>query len=95
MKTRNKLEIAVSKIMNAPDSDDVDDIMRVIMDDLIDVCIMNSELRLYLTHLDIELKNKITDAKDFIEINNIRKALLFTEQINRVFEIDSYKYELN
>jgi len=90
-----KLNTAIDRIIEAPDSDDVDAIMRMLIDELIDASIMGMELRLFLRCLNDELKKRIIIAADYLEINNIRKAMEFTEHINKVFEINAFQHELN
>lgn len=83
------------KIKCAPDSDDVCSIVRSTIDELIDENIMGLELQLSILFIQQELTRMLSEAEDYIEVNNIKRGIEFTDQIGKATGMTIHSYELN
>lgn len=86
---------AVQKIRKAPDSDDIESIMRRLVDKLIDENITGPGLSIFMQRLHIELCKIKTGGSDFIELNNIKRAIEITEMYGKALGIKVFFYTLN
>lgn len=95
MNLREKLAITTNAIKEAADSDEVDSILQSTCDELIDHNIMGLELKFFVSQLHKELSTALTGARDFIEFQNIGRAIEYTEHLAGILRMDVYLYQLN
>lgn len=95
MNLRIKLKEVVMQIKHSPDSDDVCSIVRNTIDELIDEDIMGLELQLALLFIQQELRKMLFHAEDYIEVNNLKRGIEYTEHFKKIFGMKIYHYELN
>ena len=95
MNLKEELMKRLMEIKNAPDSDDVCSIIKNTLEELIDDNITGLELQLSILFMLQELHKMTLEAKDYIEINNLKRGIGYVEQIGHTLGVHSFNYKLN
>lgn len=83
MNVEDKIEVICDSLINAPDSDEVGKIVGQVIDELVHAEISGTEYVLFIKVLIVKLRGMLSVSNDYIEYNNIKRAIVLLEDLDR------------
>lgn len=95
MNQKKEFKKIAKKIKHAPDSDDVFPIIRNTIRELVNNNTRDAELQLWIHFIREELRKMFYSAQDYIELNNLKRGVEFTENFNETMKSAVCQYTFN